>query len=152
MGAINAKHVYATDEKGTETGFLLATIHPANEHSITTVITANPLAEDGFARSPFMWIRLQNGDLILGCYPQDDTYFATEADHSTPVALPESVFPSRHAEFVKWVEDSIEAGFGDSNDAEIDTLKTALGLACDLLGVNMGAIEDRVEAKHNNEG
>ena len=29
-------------------------------------------------RSKWMWIRLPDGDLILGVYPQGDTYFSTE--------------------------------------------------------------------------
>jgi hypothetical protein len=29
-------------------------------------------------RSNFMWIRLRNGDLILGVFPEGDTYFKYE--------------------------------------------------------------------------
>jgi hypothetical protein len=32
--------------------------------------------------SPFYWFRLANGDLILGVYPQADTYMETESDRS----------------------------------------------------------------------
>ena len=30
--------------------------------------------------SQFYWFRLANGDLILGVYPQGDTYLETESD------------------------------------------------------------------------
>lgn len=29
-------------------------------------------------RSCWLWIRLPDGDLVLACYPQGDTYFSTE--------------------------------------------------------------------------
>lgn len=29
-------------------------------------------------RSPWVWIRLANGDLLLGCFPQADTYMEIE--------------------------------------------------------------------------
>ena len=32
----------------------------------------------GDGRSGFMWIRLRNGDLILGVFPEGDTYFKYE--------------------------------------------------------------------------
>lgn len=54
--------------------------HSASQESIIKVLEAVEGDEDG--RSQFFWFRLDNGDLILGVYPQGDTYFATEQDHS----------------------------------------------------------------------
>ena len=57
------------------------TIKPASDQSVMTVLAANPDIQDGLTRSEWLWVRLPNGDLILGIYPQDGTYFATEKDH-----------------------------------------------------------------------
>jgi hypothetical protein len=55
-------------------------LKPASEESVNTVLNADENSDDG--RSEWLWIRLPNGDLILGVVPQGDTYFATELDHS----------------------------------------------------------------------
>jgi hypothetical protein len=49
--------------------------------AIEAVLAADPSSEDG--RSQWVWIRLPNGDLVLALYPQGDTYFETEEDHSS---------------------------------------------------------------------
>lgn len=72
------------DETGADTGVHLAWIQPASAESVRTVLTADENSGDG--RSNWVWVRLRNGDLILGVFPQGDTYFATERDHSTPPA------------------------------------------------------------------
>lgn len=61
-------------------------VKPASRQSVDYTLGAT--VEDNEAadpptdgRSPFMWIRLPNGDLILGVFPYGDTYFATENDH-----------------------------------------------------------------------
>lgn len=87
MSAIDAKRIYCQDEAGHDTDVTCAIIHPASEQSVLTVLGADPNAEHGLARSQWVWVRLQNGDLILGCFPQDDTYFATEDDNSAPRGL-----------------------------------------------------------------
>lgn len=51
----------------------------ASDESVATMLLA-PLDSNG--RSKWMWIRLPNGDLVFGCFPQGDTYFLTEDDHS----------------------------------------------------------------------
>jgi hypothetical protein len=56
-------------------------LKPASDESVHTVLAADPGAEWGLARSEWLWVRLPNGDLILGIYPQDETCFATEGDH-----------------------------------------------------------------------
>lgn len=59
---------------------LLAYVRPADGQAVQDVLAAEEESPDG--RSGWMWVRLPNGDLILGVYPQGDTYFATEGDHS----------------------------------------------------------------------
>jgi hypothetical protein len=59
---------------------LIATVYPADNDAVLTILSADPDNPDG--RSQFMWVRLVNGDLILGVFPQGDTYFATETSHS----------------------------------------------------------------------
>jgi len=60
----------------------IATIHPASEDSVHTVLNASVNDEDG--RSNWVWLRLPNGDLILGVFPQGDTYFSCEEDAHYP--------------------------------------------------------------------
>ena len=53
-------------------------IHPATKEAVKTIMEA-PL-ETGDGRSEWMFLRLPNGDLFLGVFPQGDTYLAVEAD------------------------------------------------------------------------
>lgn len=86
MGYVTPKFIYARDEKGNETDQHVASIHDASQESVYLVLAADPHDEwDG--RSQWMWVRLQNGDLILGVFPQGDTYFSVEEDASTPTHL-----------------------------------------------------------------
>lgn len=57
---------------------LLAMVHPASQASVNYVLAQSETDENG--RSNWVWVRLPNGDLILGVYPQADTYCAVEAD------------------------------------------------------------------------
>jgi hypothetical protein len=59
-------------------GSVLVQYYPATERGIATMLAANPDDEDG--RSEWLWIRLANGDLIFGCFPQAGTYFELEED------------------------------------------------------------------------
>ena len=52
----------------------------ASGNSLMRITMAEAGDMDG--RSHWMWFRLPNGDLIFGCFPHGDTYFATEDDHS----------------------------------------------------------------------
>lgn len=45
----------------------------ADPSDVTFVLAGDPEAED--TRSQWQWFRLPNGDLILGTFPQGDTYF-----------------------------------------------------------------------------
>jgi hypothetical protein len=58
-------------------------ISNASPESVATVLAADEHAEDGDARSQWVWLRTPNGDLVLAVFPQDGTYFATELDHSS---------------------------------------------------------------------
>ncbi len=51
---------------------------PASPELVALVLNASEDSGDG--RSEWRWFRLPNGDLILGVYPQGDTYFATESE------------------------------------------------------------------------
>lgn len=59
---------------------VIATLTPASEAAVNHVLAADPDSPDG--RSGWMWVRLVNGDLILGIFPQGDTYFDLESEHS----------------------------------------------------------------------
>lgn len=56
--------------------------HPASKAIANMVINTEQVTLDG--RSEWLWIRLSNGDLILGCYPQGETYMACEEDAQMP--------------------------------------------------------------------
>ena len=47
-----------------------------DEHVLKMLATA--ISDTGDDRSPWMWIRLPEGTLIFGCFPQGDTYYDTE--------------------------------------------------------------------------
>lgn len=78
MTKLQAHHVYDDDDPER----VIATVHPASPESVALVAAASENDPDG--RSQPMWIRLPNGDLILGVYPQGDTYFECERDAQYP--------------------------------------------------------------------
>ncbi len=51
---------------------------PASPELVALVLNASEDSDDG--RSEWRWFRLPNGDLILGVYPQGDTYCETEGE------------------------------------------------------------------------
>lgn len=55
---------------------LIAQVFPANEESAIDAVIAEPDDSDGW--SEWVWMRLANGDLILGRFPKGDTYFEQE--------------------------------------------------------------------------
>jgi hypothetical protein len=61
---------------------LLGTMTVADPKAAQAVIDAS--VNTGNGRSHWYWVRLVNGDLMLACYPQGDTYFDTEADPNRP--------------------------------------------------------------------
>ncbi len=56
----------------------LVSIHPASAKSIHAVLDSD--IEDENGRSQWVWVRFPNGDLVLGIFPQGDTYFSVEED------------------------------------------------------------------------
>lgn len=54
---------------------------PASDESVGRVLNAQ-LDDNG--RSPFMWLRLQNGDLFLAVAPKGATYEDCELDSQLP--------------------------------------------------------------------
>lgn len=71
---LKAHYVYDDEEPER----VIATIHPASL-SVVELVAARSI-DDPDGRSQFMWVRLPNGDLILGVYPQGDTYLECEDD------------------------------------------------------------------------
>ena len=60
----------------------VVSIHPASDKEVALVLSQTEEGSDG--RSNWLWIRLDNGDLILGTYPQGNTYEAVESDAKYP--------------------------------------------------------------------
>ena len=60
----------------------LASVHPASDASVQTVLNKSTEGMDG--RSNWCWIRLADGTLILGIFPQGDTYLSVEDDAIYP--------------------------------------------------------------------
>ena len=80
--ATGERHYDLRDEDGdVPTATVL--VSDASEASVLTVLNADPDAVLGFARSQWVWLRFPDGTLALATFPQDDTYSATEADHTT---------------------------------------------------------------------
>lgn len=69
-------------ETGADTDQPLGWLVPADDRLAAQVIDAKVGDDDG--RSEWYWLRLQNGDLMLACFPCGDTYLATEADPQRP--------------------------------------------------------------------
>lgn len=65
------------DLSDSETG-ISATVWlgDADERAVAVVLAADEAHDDG--RSQWLWVRFPNGDLMLGTFPQGDTYFETE--------------------------------------------------------------------------
>lgn len=55
---------------------------PASKESVAKVMSAEVGADDG--RSDFKWLRLENGDLMLGVFPRGATYEDVEVDAQLP--------------------------------------------------------------------
>jgi hypothetical protein len=83
MTALGAKQYQVGED---DDGPLFITLKPASAESVATVLAASEGDPEG--RSEWLWVRLPDGGLVLGVYPQSDTYMATEHDHSTPIDVP----------------------------------------------------------------
>jgi len=84
MTKLTAHHVYDDDDPSVP-GRLIASIHPASKKIVKMVLKAKVNDHDG--RSQFLWVRLPNGDLVLGVYPQAETYEACEKDAQFPTEV-----------------------------------------------------------------
>ena len=74
-----APHVIRDDDDERR---VLARVHPASQKSVQCVLEQKEEGYDG--RSNWVWVRLANGDLILGVFPQGDTYLSVEKDAAYP--------------------------------------------------------------------
>lgn len=70
---------------GNDTEQLCAYVHPASDESVMHVMAqpVNPVDCNG--RSEWLWVRLQDGTLILGVFPRGDTYTTVEKDAEYPL-------------------------------------------------------------------
>jgi hypothetical protein len=50
----------------------VAYVTPAKQEDVDFVLKQDPDSDDG--RSPWVWVRLSSGDLLLGVFPEGDTY------------------------------------------------------------------------------
>lgn len=75
------RRIYA--EPGESEPNLLAIVGEADSDLAHEIINTVP-DDSGDTRSPWLWVRLANGDLILGCFPQGDLYLETERDVGRP--------------------------------------------------------------------
>jgi hypothetical protein len=66
--------LYIEDATGHETGEVLAYVEDAEPEDVMRVL--DTAVGDGNGRTQWIWVRLQNGDLILGCFPTGETYEA----------------------------------------------------------------------------
>ncbi|MGE5510373.1 MAG: hypothetical protein ACM31O_03865 [Bacteroidota bacterium] len=80
---LQAHEIYdVDDDTGAVRDRVIARVHPASDSSVMEVLRADQDSEDG--RSQWMWLRLSDGTLMLGIFPQGDTYFACETDARYP--------------------------------------------------------------------
>jgi hypothetical protein len=62
--------IFGEDENGQFTQQIAWTT-PAKQEDVDRLL---PMATDGDGRSEWFWMRLQDGTLLLGVFPQGDTY------------------------------------------------------------------------------
>lgn len=63
--------IFAEDESGNFTR-QLGWVTPAKQKDVDSLLAKPPIGFDN--RSEWVWLRLQDGTLILGTFPQGDTY------------------------------------------------------------------------------
>ena len=86
---MKAHNIYDDDDWVESTNSLgrplLAHVYPASRQSVDYVLSQDVDDLDG--RSEWLWLRLANGDLMLGVFPQGDTYCSVEVDGEVPIEL-----------------------------------------------------------------
>ena len=70
------------DDPDAESG-LIAIVTDADP-AIAEKVMAASTTDKANGRSKWVWVRLANGDLILGVFPYGDTYIETELDPNRP--------------------------------------------------------------------
>src|SRR6185503_12334228 len=77
---MNPHIIYGQDpETGDDTTTPIAYVAPADPAAAQKVLDATTEGNDG--RSEWVWVRLQDGTLILGTFPRGDTYLeASDGD------------------------------------------------------------------------
>lgn len=71
MSDIQPHAIFAEDENGHKT-HQIAWVEPAEDADVQRVLAAPLDTTNG--RSRFFWMRLQDNTLLLGVFPQGDTY------------------------------------------------------------------------------
>lgn len=67
---------------GRDTDVVIARTKSASPEAVAYVLAAEENDKNDNGRSEWLWIRLANGDLVLGVFPQGDTYFQNEEESS----------------------------------------------------------------------
>lgn len=76
--------------RNDDDGRLLSTHFPASQEAVDLLLS-QPINDDG--RSEWRWVRLANGDLILGLFPQGEAYFELEGMVAADLKRAEVVEP-----------------------------------------------------------
>ena len=76
------KYIYQDKDVDDSKPALIAITGKADPEMARMVMSQSPGGNDG--RSEWLWVRLGNGDLLLACYPQGETYEMTEGDINRP--------------------------------------------------------------------
>ena len=82
MVHLSPRVIYEETPDGKPKGKPVATMHPASHEVVQKVLKKRTDALNG--RSPYMWVRLSTGDLVLGVIPQGDTFFDVKKDSEYP--------------------------------------------------------------------
>lgn len=75
---MTTRHAQALNEYNETTRQFEALGHYVNADDDDVAAVLMQPTGTGDGRSKFMWIRLRNGDLILGVFPEGDTYMTYE--------------------------------------------------------------------------
>ena len=100
--------------------------------ALKAVLAAPEETMDG--RSEYVWLRLTNGDLILGVFPRGDTYFEVEKDAQYPLPL-----KSKTAHGVGELLDKLEAirnWLHEAPTQELEAVEDALGKNAPIAEIN----------------
>jgi hypothetical protein len=130
----NAEPIY--DSADPNPDHVIAWVSDASESAVDFVLD-QPIDDDG--RSEWVWLRLANGDLMLGVFPRGGTYLQMsegDAEMSYP-SDPEPAKPSFSCEFVFYGADR-----SDALESRIIAALETEGLDFDPLTVNVEKISD----------